>query len=127
MKTVRVKKGEKYYIAKYTTLDLVSQGETKEEALSNLFDLLVLQIDYAVENDNLANLVPPGKRCPRCKKPMWASKGRSYVCISCGMKVEYENKITKATECEMPGCRVNTHKVNDNYCRKHRKLFNGLK
>ena len=58
MKTIKVKKKKEYYIATYTTLDIVTQGETKEEALMNLLELLCIQIDYAVENDNLENLVP---------------------------------------------------------------------
>jgi hypothetical protein len=62
MKTIKVKKGEMYYIATYKTLDLVTQGDTKEEALLTLLDVLCATIDYAVESDNLEGIVPKKKR-----------------------------------------------------------------
>ncbi len=57
MKTIKVKKGEKYYIATYTTLDIVTQGETKEEALLNLLDCICITIDYAIKSNNLKNII----------------------------------------------------------------------
>jgi len=44
------------YIAEYTTLDIVSQGDTKEKALLALLDCITAQIDYGIENDNTENL-----------------------------------------------------------------------
>lgn len=43
--TVVVKKGEKQYVALCPEIDVVSQGYTVEEALSNLKEAVVLYID----------------------------------------------------------------------------------
>jgi predicted RNase H-like HicB family nuclease len=63
MKTIKVcgfrTKGEKCYIASYETLDLVTQGETKQEALLNLLDVITMQIDYAIKEGNIKNILPP--------------------------------------------------------------------
>lgn len=53
MKNLSVRKENKWYIASYKTLDLVAQGNTKEEAKNNLLDLLILYIDFAIENNNI--------------------------------------------------------------------------
>ena len=51
--TISVRKDKVGYIACYKTLDIVTQGATKEEAKLNLLDCIMLHIDYAVENDNI--------------------------------------------------------------------------
>ena len=53
MKNLSMKKTRDGYLATYKTLDLAVQGATKEEAKSNLLDLLILYIDYAIENSNI--------------------------------------------------------------------------
>jgi predicted RNase H-like HicB family nuclease len=61
-KTISVRKDKVGYIAHYKTLDIVAQGTTKEEARLNLLDCIMIQIDFAVENDNMDNLA---ERCCR--------------------------------------------------------------
>lgn len=51
MKTIRTKKDGDYYIATYTTLDLVTQGKTREKALLNLLEIIAVQIDSALKGE----------------------------------------------------------------------------
>ena len=56
METIKIEQKEKWWIATYKTLDIVAQGYTEYEAIRNLLDCIAIHIDYAIDNDNLANL-----------------------------------------------------------------------
>lgn len=60
MGSIKIKKDKtiKQYVAIYKTLDIVAQGKTKKKALTNLYELIIMYIDYAVENKNIKHLVP---------------------------------------------------------------------
>jgi len=52
--TVRIYKGEKYYIARVPELGVTTQGRTKEEAKRNLREAIQVHLeaiaDYAIEH-----------------------------------------------------------------------------
>jgi len=54
--SISIRKDKVGYIAHYKTMDIVSQGDTKEEAKLNLLDCLMLHIDHAVRNENINSL-----------------------------------------------------------------------
>ena len=56
MKTISIRKDKVGYIAHYKTLDIMTQGNTREEAKLNLLDCIMIAIDYAVENENIEYL-----------------------------------------------------------------------
>lgn len=55
--TVRIYKGEKYYIARVPELGVTTQGKTREEAKKNLREAVQLHleslIDYMIERGNV--------------------------------------------------------------------------
>jgi predicted RNase H-like HicB family nuclease len=52
-------KEENYEIAHCLEFDIVTQGETKKEALQNLIDGIELQVNFAVENNSPEQLYNP--------------------------------------------------------------------
>jgi len=56
--TVKISKGEKYYVARVPELGITTQGETKEEARKNLREAMQLHLeamaDYAIEHGRVA-------------------------------------------------------------------------
>ena len=89
-KTICVKKSKatEWWIAEYTTLDVVTQGETKIEALINLLEIITIHIDYAVENGNISNVLPVSPRSNKALKPDSATSSR---CISCDVNWKLAN------------------------------------
>jgi len=57
MDTIKIEQKEKWWIATYTTLDIVAQGETKDASIYNLLECITIQIDFAIEHDNLKNMM----------------------------------------------------------------------
>ncbi|HLC58729.1 MAG TPA: type II toxin-antitoxin system HicB family antitoxin [Candidatus Nanoarchaeia archaeon] len=53
--TVIIKKGEKQYVALCSELDVVSQGNTVEEAVSNLKEAIQLHIEVMGVPEGLSN------------------------------------------------------------------------
>ena len=53
--TAIIKKGEKYYVALCPELDVVSQGETVEEALANLREAIALHIEVMGLPEEISN------------------------------------------------------------------------
>jgi|GEM_PF-3028288 predicted RNase H-like HicB family nuclease len=55
--TVRIYKGDKYYIARVPELGVTTQGRTREEAKANLRDALQLHLEamaeYAIEHGKI--------------------------------------------------------------------------
>ena len=47
--TVRIKKGEKYFIARVPELGVTTQGRTKEEAKKNLKEAVQLHLESLIE------------------------------------------------------------------------------
>ena len=82
METIKIEQKEKWWIATYKTLDIVAQGYTEYEAIRNLLDCIAIHIDYAIDNDNLANLKASQQDVEAgCDKIAEHSEG---VCLTCG-------------------------------------------
>lgn len=58
--SVRIYKGEKYYIARVPELGVTTQGKTREEAKKNLREAMQVHLeamaDYAIEHGKVAIL-----------------------------------------------------------------------
>jgi len=50
---------EDHYVAHCLEFDLVAQGDSIKDSYKNLLDAIELQADYALETDNLENLINP--------------------------------------------------------------------
>jgi predicted RNase H-like HicB family nuclease len=55
-------KDKNIFLAHCLDMDIVSQGKTPKEALSELKELIQLQIEYCLENDMLDNLFRPASK-----------------------------------------------------------------
>ena len=53
---ILIKKEDEMWMAHCLELDIVSVAETKEAVVAELKDLIIAQIEYAFQNDNLDNL-----------------------------------------------------------------------
>ena len=47
------------YVAHCLQLDIVAAGQTREAAVSDVIDLIQAQIEFAVEHDNVENVLKP--------------------------------------------------------------------
>lgn len=47
------------YLAHCLELDLMTSGQTQQEAAQNLLDVVATQIQFAIDNDNMQNLLHP--------------------------------------------------------------------
>ncbi len=50
---------EDHYVAHCLEFDLVAQGDSIKDSYKNLLDAIELQTEYALETDNLENLINP--------------------------------------------------------------------
>ena len=57
-----VKKEESFWVGHCLELDIVATANDLEHLKSDMFDLIIAQIDYAFSNDNLDNLFQPAPR-----------------------------------------------------------------
>ena len=57
---VEMQDGE--YVAHCLQMDIVATGRSKDEAVSDLLDLIGAQIDFAVEHGNIENILRPAPR-----------------------------------------------------------------
>ena len=60
------------YMAHCLQLDIVATGPTEDSAVSDLMDLVRAQFDFAVQHDNLDNLLKPAP------PEVWAKLARYY-------------------------------------------------
>jgi len=74
---------EDYIVAHCLQLDIVATAPTKREAFGDMIDLIVAQIEYALENDNMAHLFRPAP------PELWE---RFYALHSKGTKAPYAIK-----------------------------------
>ena len=54
-----IKKEDNLFVAHCLELDIVATASTLKDAQSDLYDLILAQVDYAFSNDNLENLYHP--------------------------------------------------------------------
>src|SRR3990170_4959529 len=55
-------KGKKVFLAHCLDMDIVSQGKTQKEAISELIGLIKTQMEYCLENDMLDTLFRPAPK-----------------------------------------------------------------
>ncbi len=55
-------KNKNIFLAHCLDMDIVSQGKTKKETITNLVELIQTQMQYCIENDMLDNLFRPAPK-----------------------------------------------------------------
>ena len=70
---VKIRKKGKWYVSSCVSLDVHSQGHTKEEARRNLVDALVLFLESCFDRGTLGAVLrkasfAPARRPPRCRR-----------------------------------------------------------
>ena len=56
---ILIKKEDEVFVAHCMELDIVATGQSMEEAVNDLIDLIIAQLEYAFINDNLDHLYRP--------------------------------------------------------------------
>lgn len=100
---ILIEQEDSQFVAHCLELDIVASGQTEDEAFDDLMDLIEAQLEFAVENDNLKNILRPAP--PEFWQKLFA------------MQAEVGHCHYQRTQRPMPGTRLQFGSVEaDRFC-----------